>query len=389
MTKKQKPEIIFVVENKLGGVAYLNKNLVNNASLAKEVIVKVILVNQLDSDHPRFTDTFKADEMVNFEYGGYENRFSVLKRLRAHFGSSEGAIVCNDGLEMQAIYQHGTNKTVYQIIHDFYNLKLAVKLGAITDVYLTHTKLFRDVLISADPEQNRVFYVPHGVSIPNLQTKEKSHGKLRLVFTGRLVEAKGVHELFSINKLLKQRGIEVYWTIIGKGPLKDFLLDQWKNEVNVSFASPGTNEEVMSLMKDQDIFILPTRFEGSPVTVLEALSAGIVPVVSDLPGGIAEIVEASIGRTISLGKIELFADAIQALEQDRETLMRLKKSGRALAESQFDILETSNNYFKLFLSFPQFKKEHSGLPSIPVGFRLDKEWLPNPLVSFLRKKRSK
>ncbi len=386
MTKKQKPEIVFVLENKLGGVAYLNKNLVNNATLAKEAYIKVILVNQTDIEHPTFQDTFNADEIINFDYAGYENRIAVLKRLSALFGNSEGAIVCNDGLEMQAIYRYGTKKTVYQIIHDFYNLKLAVRLGAITDVYLAHTKLFRDVLLSADPENNQVFFVPHGVSISQIKQPERPGQKLKLVFTGRLVDSKGVQDLHHINKHLLDKGIAVDWTIIGKGPLKEFLINQWKDESNVTFASPDTSEEVIAIMKQHDIFILPTRFEGSPVTVLEALSVGIVPVVSDLPGGITEIVDASIGRRVPIGKNELFADAIAALDHDRDLLLQLKKNGRALAENQFNILTTSNNYFKLFLSYAQFKREHRNLPPLPVGFRLDKEWLPNQLVSFLRKK---
>jgi glycosyltransferase involved in cell wall biosynthesis len=181
-------------------------------------------------------------------------------------------------------------------------------------------------------------------------------------------------------------GIEAEWTIIGKGPLKEFLLNQWKNAGNVAFSAPDTSDEVISLMSAQDIFVLPTRFEGSPVTVLEALSVGIVPVVSDLPGGITEIVEPMIGRRIPIRRNELFAEAISAFHHDRELLHKLKKNARALAETQFDIRVTSNNYFKLLLSYAQFRKDHSNLPNIEVGFRLDKEWLPNPLVSFLRKK---
>jgi len=386
MKQRQKPEIIFVVEDKLGGVAYLNKNIINNSSLSDKAHVKLILLDQTSSNHPRFKDQFKAHEVINFQYSVYENKFAVLKRLNACFGPGDGAIICNDGLEMEAIYKYGTAKTVYQIIHDFYNLKLAVKLGAITDVFVAHTKLFRDVLLSADPENNDVFYLPHGVTIPTIDAITKKEGPLKLVFTGRLVESKGVQDLFSINQYLKEKGIRVEWTIIGKGPLKEFLLDQWKDENNVSFAAPDTSEEVRALMKKNDLFILPTRFEGSPVTVLEALSAGVVPVVSDLPGGITEIVEEHIGRKIPVTDNKLFADAIASLDADRDLLLQLKKNGRALAESKFDIQTTANNYFDLFLRYAEFKKPHNNLPPLPIGFRLDKEWLPNPLVSFLRKK---
>jgi glycosyltransferase involved in cell wall biosynthesis len=166
--------------------------------------------------------------------------------------------------------------------------------------------------------------------------------------------------------------------------MRKFLEEQWKAETNIRFAAPETTEEVMQIMNGNDIFLLPTRFEGSPVTILEALSAGIAPVVSDLPGGIREIVRDNVGRVIPLGNNERFADAIAEFHSDRVKLQTMKQNARKLALEKFDIRATSDHYFDLLLQFASFKKEHRDLPSIPVGFRLDQKWLPNALVSFIR-----
>ena len=112
--------------------------------------MKLILVDQADSYYLRFTDKILADETIRFSYTSYENRYAILKRFHKLLGTAPGAIICNDGLEMEAIYLYGTSKTVYQVIDYFYNIKLAVKYGAITDVYVTHTKSFSDILLSAD-----------------------------------------------------------------------------------------------------------------------------------------------------------------------------------------------------------------------------------------------
>lgn len=167
--------------------------------------------------------------------------------------------------------------------------------------------------------------------------------------------------------------------------MKEFLEEQWKGQTNVRFAAPDTTEEVMQIMGANDIFLLPTRFEGSPVTILEALSVGIVPVVSDLPGGIREIVTEDIGRTIPVGNNQGFADAIAELDADRPKLQALKQNARKLAMAKFDIRVTADNYFELLLQFAAFKKQPAQLPAMPVGFRLDQKWLPNSLVSFIRK----
>ncbi len=50
-----------------------------------------------------------------------------------------------------------------------------------------------------------------------------------------------------------------------------------------------------------DVFVLPTQFEGSPVSLLETMSAGLVPVITDLPGGIREIVEPAVGFRLPMG----------------------------------------------------------------------------------------
>jgi glycosyltransferase involved in cell wall biosynthesis len=308
-----------------------------------------------------------------------------LKRLNAMFGTNPGAIFCNDAIEMESIYQYGTSKTVYQFFHDFYNLRVAVKYGAITDVFVTHTHLFKDVLMSSDPAQVRAFCLPHGVNIPENISLAKPGDQLKIVFTGRLVESKGVQDIYCINQLLRNKGIEVQWTVIGRGPMKAFLEEQWKEEANIRFAAPDTTEEVTQIMSANDIFLLPTHFEGSPVTILEALSVGIVPVVSDLPGGIREIVKENIGRAILVGNNEGFADAIAELHFDRAKMQALKQNARKLASEKFDIRTTSDHYFDLLLQFASFKKERRNLPPIPVGFRLDQKWLPSALVSFIRK----
>ena len=385
MTTGEKPEIVFVLPDILGGVSSFNRNIINNSSLRKKAYVKVILVSASGWPHPRITEPFDADEVVDFRYDAVENQYAVLKRLNGLFGSGPGAIFCNEAIEMESIYHYGTTKTVYQFIHDFYNIKVAVKYGAVADVFVTHTQLFRDVLISSDPGQVKAFHLLHGVAIPEGLTPAEPGGHLKIVFTGRLVEGKGVQDIYCINGLLKSRGIKVEWTVIGRGPMKAFLEEQWKGESNIRFAAPDTTAEVMQIMGASDIFLLPTRFEGSPVTILEALSVGIVPVVSDLPGGIREIVKEDIGRTVPVGDDEGFADAVAELHADRAKLRVMKQNARKLAVEKFDIRATSDHYFNLLLQFAAFKKEPGKLPQLSVGFRLDQKWLPNGLVSFIRK----
>lgn len=74
---------------------------------------------------------------------------------------------------------------------------------------------------------------------------------------------------------------------------------------------------------------MPSRSEGLPVTLLEATSAGVVPVVSDLASGIPDVVEHGVtGYRIPPGNIEGFANAIAEIDSDRYRMEIMSCCGR-------------------------------------------------------------
>ncbi len=85
----------------------------------------------------------------------------------------------------------------------------------------------------------------------------------------------------------------------------------------VKFLSPPSNQEVLALCSERDVFVLPTKFEGSPVSLLETMSVGLVPVITKLPGGITDIVSPEIGFMIGMDDIDGFANTIEKLYNDR------------------------------------------------------------------------
>ena len=73
------------------------------------------------------------------------------------------------------------------------------------------------------------------------------------------------------------------------------LLPKLDNLSNFRFAKPETNNEVLEALKQCDLFILPSRKDGLPVALLEAMSVGCVPLVSAFSEGIREVVTPGIG----------------------------------------------------------------------------------------------
>jgi glycosyltransferase involved in cell wall biosynthesis len=110
---------------------------------------------------------------------------------------------------------------------------------------------------------------------------------LRVMYLGRLDAQKGLERLRDI--VLQTRGPQVEWRLVGKAVLNDTAIDPggW----GLAVEPPAvTAAELDALYAWADVVVLPSRFEGVPLTVLEAQRFGCVVVATDV-GAVGEIIE--------------------------------------------------------------------------------------------------
>jgi glycosyltransferase involved in cell wall biosynthesis len=378
-----KPEIVFTFPACMGGVASFNFNIINNSQLIARFYSKVILIKALEDKRPLFLDTFKADEVITFNYSYKENQYYVRKRLNKLLGNCNGAIVTDNALTVTAAGLFKNPKTIFHLVHDYFYVNEVIHLGDLADVVVAHSSFFSDAVFASNPVSfgNRCFYIPYGV-VQLKQLPIKKNKTLKLVFLGRLDEGKGVMHLFEIEKGLQAGNIGVNWTIIGKGPLKDSLLSQWNSNSNVSFYEPDSTEAVYKLLQNQDVFVFPTNFEGTPVSILECLANGVVTITHDLPGGIRDVVTEGIGFRCALNDTSPFIERIKELNNNPGLLQQMQQNCFKLAADNYDIGKNADNYFDLFLKYEILKRKTKINP-VKVS-RLDKAIFPNVLVKLIR-----
>ena len=378
-----KPELVFSFPACMGGVASFNFNIINNSRLIKKFNSRVILLKADEDDRPLFNETFLADEVITFNYSSKENKYHILKRLNTLLGTGNGAVVTDNSMTIEAAGLFRNPKTVFNLLHDYFYVNETVQLGDLVDVAIAHSSFFSDAVFASNPNLffGRSCYIPYGV-----KTREnfplKDHRVFKLVFLGRLVEEKGVKLLYEINKALQEKKVSVEWTVIGKGPLKEFLIDQWNGNTNIFFHEPDTTNEVYDLLSTQDIFVFPTLFEGTPVSILECLANGVIPVVNDLPGGIRDIVGKNIGFRCELNNIAEFTENICRLAADGNRLMEMQRACYKLSHHLFDIQKNADNYFIKFLEYEELKRANK-LGQVKFS-KLDKSYFPNVLVKMIR-----
>ena len=224
--------------------------------------------------------------------------------------------------------------------------------------------------------------IPYGVKqLENFPSKNQNKS-LNLVFLGRLEENKGVLFLNKIDDLLISNGVYVNWTIIGKGPLKKSLLQNWSNNTRVSFFEPDSTEDVYSLLKIQDIFVFPTSFEGTPVSILECLSNGVVTITNNLPGGIRDIVKEDVGFCCELNNLQYFAEIILKLNNDRILLMSMQRKCFERANQFYDVLINAHEYALVFSKWKILRRKDKHIPDALV--KLDRNIIPNFLTKLIR-----
>ena len=377
--------IIYFVDNKLGGVTSLNYNLASHPLAESRQIV--IHIDQQEWTMSRANIRFPVDKEIYFSYSGDENTYSSIKNLSKIIPRVKGALILNYENEMVVLDNYSFPQTTYQLVHDNYNLNLAKKYGHVSDIFICHNTVIYDELHRSLPaRKSDIYYFPHGVNIPSSFRKHgdnKLH-PLKLLFLGRMTFAKGIFDLPLISKLLRERSIKFEWICIGNGPELNALKEQWDPKDKVTFLSPPANKEVLEICAQNDVFVLPTRFEGSPVSLLETMSAGLVPVVSRIPGGITDIVKDDIGYTIPVGDNEAFADAISELYFDRKLLKTLSENCRIKIEKDFDINTTSKKYHELFLRYEEFYKIKEK-KKLKIGARLDHPLIPSYFSKTIRR----
>ncbi|MGB9662819.1 MAG: glycosyltransferase [Moorellaceae bacterium] len=138
--------------------------------------------------------------------------------------------------------------------------------------------------------------------------------------------------------------------LIGDGPLRPAVektVVEMGLEGTVLFL--GIRDDVPKLLADSDVFILPSDWEGVPLTVLEAMAAG-KPVVATAVGGVPELVEDGVtGILVPPRNPEALAQGILRLAKDPHLRQRMGKAARERALERFDIARTAREYEALYL----------------------------------------
>jgi glycosyltransferase involved in cell wall biosynthesis len=189
--------------------------------------------------------------------------------------------------------------------------------------------------------------IRNAVAVPARRRRELAGTRpLRLISVGRLAEPKDFSTLVSAVGLLPRGGVELQ--ILGDGPQRTTIEQQIRRlGLENAVVLVGTVDDVPERLIEADIFVLSSRSEGMPMSILEAMAAGLPVVASDV-GGIREMIASDEAQfLVRPGDAGALAEALTQLLSDSRLRESVGARNRVRAEDEF--------------SFARFQEEHLAL----------------------------
>ncbi len=228
----------------------------------------------------------------------------------------------------------------------------------------------------------RTLVIPHGLNrdihLARNVTKQDESGPLRLLYLGRIEDnSKGI---FWLPNVLRELDCPYHLTVAGDGPdLAELRRRLAPFGDHVSFTGWVAPSDVPWRVSQHDVLVMPSRFEGFGLTLIEAMSQGCPAVVSRIAGVTDTIVtDGEDGLLFRVGDFRQAARHIERLASDRKLLAGMATAARQKVETVFDNDVVGRAYAGLL--------EHLAAerPAIAPPLALSQWAMPNALHSSLR-----
>jgi len=212
----------------------------------------------------------------------------------------------------------------------------------------------RDVLLSAralDKWKAKTIR-GSGVDLSLYQALPEPAGLPVVCFAARLLRDKGVCEYVDAVRLLRGRGVQAAFRLVGDpdpgNPTSISVeeIETWRQEGLMEVL--GFRKDIAGLFADSHLVVLPSYREGLPKVLVEAAACARAVVTTDVPGCRDAIDPGETGLLVPVKDVTALADAMQKLIDDGALRQKMGAAGRALAEREFAIEKISQQHLDIY-----------------------------------------
>ncbi|HOK56372.1 MAG TPA: glycosyltransferase [bacterium] len=218
------------------------------------------------------------------------------------------------------------------------------------DLIISNSYSAREVLIKKGKiPRRKIKVIPNGIEIP-VRIERINKDYIVIGAIGNLRKAKGYFNLIKAGKIVIEKFKNVKFYIVGEGELKDEIIREIeKNGLSEYFVLTGYAENIYEYLKIFDIFVLPSLWEGCPVSLLESMGYGIAPVATDV-GDVPYIIEnGEDGYIVKSGDYKKMAENIIKLIEDKNLREKMGQRAREKIKKNYSFEEMVKAYSSIYL----------------------------------------
>jgi glycosyltransferase involved in cell wall biosynthesis len=215
------------------------------------------------------------------------------------------------------------------------------------DRFIAASGAIRNILVHDGIPAGRIVVVHDGIDVEKIAHRPAAdlhaeywlpHGVPVVVNVGALVPHKGQKHLIDAMPMVLREVPDARLVIFGEGELRAALERQVRHlSLDKRVLLPGFREDVLSLVKSSDLFVMSSITEGLGSAVLDAMAMGLA-VVGTRAGGIPEAVVPGVtGELVEPGEAQPLAEAIVKLLKDPALRHAYGQAGRQRVAAQFDV----------------------------------------------------
>jgi glycosyltransferase involved in cell wall biosynthesis len=192
--------------------------------------------------------------------------------------------------------------------------------------------------------------ISNGVDLEKYKPVPRSWELPRLLFVGRVVYQKGLDLLLKALAGLRETPWQL--EIVGDGPRVERLKEQaadLKIEKKIFFPGWQSREELPKTYQSANLFVYPSRHEGMPNAVLEAMASGL-PILATRIAGNEELVSEETGVLVPTEDVEALAAALTSLIPNASLRQQMGAAARKRVEAQYSWRKVARAYLDLMNS---------------------------------------
>lgn len=183
----------------------------------------------------------------------------------------------------------------------------------------------------------------------DLPRSNSGHPKISFLLIARLLGDKGIREYAEAAKVIRNSYPDVEFHLVGwidtnPTAITKNELDTWIKENTVTYW--GKLDDVRPVIAQSSVYVLPSYREGTPRTVLEAMSMGRAIITTDAPGCRETVVHGENGFLVEVKSVKSLVDAMKQLIDKPELIEKMGKISREIVLNKYDVRLVNNHMIK-------------------------------------------